>query len=127
MSREPINTTDAPSAIGPYSQAITYNGVLYSSGQVPIDPSTGKLVAGGIEEQVHQVMKNLKAILHAGGTSLESALKLTIYLKDLNDFSKVNEIYASYLSKPYPARVTVEVSRLPLDSKVEIDAIVKVK
>lgn len=126
MERKIINTEKAPSAIGPYSQAVVSGGLVYCSGQIPIDPATSKLVEGGVEDQAHQVMKNLSEVLKEAGSSFEKAVKMTIYLKDLNDFAKVNEIYGSYLSKPYPARVTVEVSKLPLDVLVEIDAIAEV-
>jgi 2-iminobutanoate/2-iminopropanoate deaminase len=121
--KEIIHTESAPKAIGPYSQAIAYNGLIFVSGQIPLDPATGALVEGGIEEQTARVLDNLKAVLEAAGATLDTVLKTTIYLKDLGDFSKVNEIYGRYFPQYPPARATVEVARLPRDVKVEIDAV----
>ena len=118
-----INTTNAPAAIGPYSQAVRVGDEVFLSGQVAIDPATGKLVQGGVTEQTHQVMKNLSAVLQAAGGELGSLVKTGIFLADMDDFAEVNKVYASYLSEPYPARATVQVSRLPLDVLVEIDGI----
>ncbi len=126
MSKRAIQTNDAPAAIGPYSQAIEAGGILYVSGQIPIDPSTGLIVDGGIEAQTRQVLKNLVAVLHAGHSSTEKVLKTTIYLKDMNQFQIVNGIYAELFTAPFPARATVEVARLPKDVLVEIDCIAKV-
>ncbi|MES2744713.1 MAG: RidA family protein [Bdellovibrionota bacterium] len=125
MSHTAIATPDAPAAIGPYSQAIVHNGIVYCSGQIPLDPESGEMKAQTIEEQTHQVMKNLSAVLEAAGSGLSGVIRTTIYLQNLENFAKVNEVYASYLSKPFPARATVEVSKLPRSSLVEIDAIAR--
>lgn len=125
MSIEPVHSDDAPKAIGPYSQAMICGDLVFCSGQTPIDPATGKLVPGDVKDQAHRVMKNLDAVLKKAGASFASVVKATIYLKDLGNFADVNGVYASYLSEPYPARVTVEVARLPMDCLVEIDAIAK--
>lgn len=118
-----VSTNNAPAAIGPYSQANLVNGVLYISGQIPIDPSTGNLV-DGIEKETHQVMKNLKAILEEAGMSFSNVVKSTIFLKSMDDFAVMNEIYASYFEEGnYPARETVEVSCLPKNVSVEISMI----
>ncbi len=124
--RQVISTDAAPKAIGPYSQAIVYNGIAYLSGQIPLDPATGEIVAGGIEEQTEQVLKNLGAVLEACGSSYEKVLKTTIFVKDMGDFAKVNGIYAKYFAVNPPARATVEAARLPRDVKVEIEAIAAV-
>jgi 2-iminobutanoate/2-iminopropanoate deaminase len=124
--RQVISTEAAPQAIGPYSQAIVYNGIAYLSGQIPLDPATGEIVAGGIEEQTEQVLKNLGAVLTACGSSYEKVLKTTIFVKDMGDFAKVNGIYAKYFAVNPPARATVEAARLPRDVKVEIEAIAAV-
>ncbi len=123
MKKESVSTPNAPQAIGPYSQAIKANGFIFVSGQIPLDPKTGQLVAGTIEDQTHRVLQNLKAILEAGGSQLNQVVRTTIFLKDMNNFSKVNEIYASYFTQPFPARATVEVARLPKDVAVEIDVV----
>ena len=123
MSRKPVHTDEAPGAIGTYSQAIACGKTVYLSGQIPLDPKTMTLVAGGIEEQVHQVFKNLAAVAKASGGSLAHATKITIYMTDLGQFAKVNEIMAQYFSKPYPARATVGVAALPKGSAVEADAV----
>lgn len=125
--RKPIGTPDAPKAIGPYSQAIVHNGIAYLSGQIPLDPTTNQLVEGGVEEQTVRVLENLKAVLEACGSSLAQVLKTTIFLKDMSDFAKVNEIYGRYFSAEPPARATVEAARLPRDVRVEIEAIAAVK
>ncbi len=121
-----ISTENAPGAIGPYSQAIKTSSLLFCSGQIPLDPKTGQIVLGGIKEQAHQCMRNLKAILDAGQTSFSKVVKTTIFLKDLGDFNAVNEVYGSYFSAPFPARACVEVARLPRDVLVEIEAIAQV-
>ncbi len=118
-----IATKNAPQAIGPYSQAIEAGGFLFVSGQIPLVPETGEIVAGGIETQTARVLDNLRAILAAAGLSLEAAVKTTVYLKDIGDFAKVNEVYARYFEKDCPARVCVEVSNLPKGALVEIDVI----
>lgn len=126
LMKEQVRTQSAPQAIGPYSQAIKASGLVFASGQVALDPTTGNMVPGGIVEQTERVMKNVSALLAAAGTSLDKVIKSTVFLKDMNDFAKMNEIYASYLSgegKIAPARSTVEVSRLPKDSLVEIEVI----
>jgi 2-iminobutanoate/2-iminopropanoate deaminase len=123
-TRKAIATKEAPSAIGPYSQAISTTGLLFCSGQIALDPSTGELVGGDdVGAQTRQVMDNLAAVLAAGGASFADVVKSTIYLADMNDFATVNEVYAERMVDPPPARATVEVSRLPKDVKVEIDVI----
>ncbi|MDP9956659.1 2-iminobutanoate/2-iminopropanoate deaminase [Epilithonimonas hungarica] len=118
-----IHTSEAPAAIGPYSQATLVNGTLYISGQIPVDPESGKLVEG-IEKETHQVMKNLKAILKAADMDFDNAMKASIFLKNMDDFAVVNEIYASYFNNDqYPARETVQVSCLPKNVDVEISMI----
>ena len=121
--RQAISTPNAPAAIGPYSQAIKSGSLLFLSGQIPLDPATGALVAGGIEEQTRQVFTNIAAILQAAGLSFDAVVSATVYVKDMNDFAKVNEIYATYFSSPAPARAPVEVARLPRDSRVEIQVV----
>ncbi|MGQ9916308.1 MAG: RidA family protein [Bryobacteraceae bacterium] len=125
--KEIIQTPAAPAAIGPYSQAVRWNGLVFASGQIPLDPATGEVVEGGIEEQTVRVLENLKAVLEAGGARLDTVLKTTIFLKDLNDFAKINEIYARYFGENPPARATVEASRLPRDVRVEIEAVAYVR
>jgi endoribonuclease L-PSP, putative len=118
-----INTVNAPAAIGPYSQANMANGVLYISGQIPVDPATGKLVEG-IEKETHQVMKNLEAILTEAGMTFRNVVKATIFLKNMDDFAVMNDIYASYLdAESFPARETVQVSCLPKNVDIEISMI----
>ncbi len=122
MTRSTISTLDAPAAIGTYSQAVRTGDTLYLSGQIGLDPATGQLV-DGIENQIHRVFGNLKAVAKAGGGSLDDAVKLTIYLTDLSHFARVNEIMAQYFEKPYPARAAVGVAALPRGALVEADAI----
>jgi len=117
---EPISTTSAPQAIGPYSQAIKANGFIFCSGQIPLTPE-GKLNTGSIEEQTHQVLTNLSNVLKAANSSLNKVIKTTVFLSNMNDYIKVNKIYASYFKKNKPARATVEVARLPKDVKIEIE------
>lgn len=121
--RKPITTDKAPQAIGPYSQAIAAGQLLFLSGQTPLDPATGKLVDGGIAEQTHRVMSNLRAVLTAAGTSFDNVVRTTIFLADMNDFAAVNEVYGSYFENPAPARACVQVAELPMKARVEIDAI----
>jgi len=116
-----ISTDKAPKAIGPYSQAVSVNGFVFCSGQIPLKP-TGELESGDIKAQTTQVLENLKAVLEAAGTTLENVVKTTIFLADMNDFAAVNEVYGSYFVSNPPARATVQVSRLPKDVKVEIEA-----
>jgi 2-iminobutanoate/2-iminopropanoate deaminase len=124
--KEQVRTQGAPQAIGPYSQAVKSAGLLFASGQVALDPATGSIVSGGIVEQTERVMKNIAAVLEASGTSFDGVIKSTVFLKDMADFAKMNEIYGRYVSgdgKVAPARSTVEVSRLPKDALVEIEVI----
>ena len=123
MTRTPVSTPAAPGAIGTYSQAIASGRTVYLSGQIPLDPKTMTLVGGGIEAEVHQVFKNLAAVAKAAGGSLQHAVKVTIYMTDLAQFAKVNEIMAQYFSEPYPARATVGVAALPKGAAVEADAV----
>jgi reactive intermediate/imine deaminase len=123
MTRQTIETPDAPRAIGPYSQAIRAGNTVYLSGQIALDPGTQKLIEGGVDEQAHRVFDNLKAVAQAAGGSLANAVRLTIYLTDLGDFARVNEIMAEYFQPPYPARATVGVAVLPRGARVEIDAV----
>ncbi len=125
-SKEIVNTRKAPNAIGPYSQAIKINNMVFLSGQIAIDPNTQQFIDGDIETQTKRVLDNLKSVIEASGSSLESVVKTTIYLTDINDFSKVNEIYATYFSSGKPARSTICVAALPKNAKVEIDAIAEV-
>jgi 2-iminobutanoate/2-iminopropanoate deaminase len=118
-----VATADAPSAIGPYSQAVTWNGLAFLSGQIPLDPATGRIVEGDIAAQTERVLENLKAVLAACGSSLGQVLKTTVYLKDMSEFPRMNEVYGRYFAADPPARATVEVARLPRDVRVEIDAI----
>lgn len=118
-----IATTSAPAAIGPYSQAVAAGGMLFCSGQIPLDPATGDLVAGDITTQTRQVMANLAAVLEAGGCSFADVVRCTIFLKSMDDFSAVNDVYATFFDEAPPSRACVEVARLPRDVRVEIDAI----
>ena len=123
MSRHTINTTDAPRAIGPYSQAIRAGDTVYLSGQIPLDPATMQLVTDDIEAEIHQVFKNLKAVAEAAGGSLAQAVKVNVFLTDLGHFTKVNDIMATYCAQPFPARAAVGVAQLPRDARVEIECI----
>ncbi|CAN5134811.1 RidA family protein [soil metagenome] len=123
MSKKVIYSANAPEPIGPYSQAIQAGNMLFISGQVAIEQSTGKIITATIQEETHQVMKNIKEILSAANTDFQSIVKCTIFLKDMNNFPKVNEVYGSYFTSQPPARETVEVSRLPKDVNVEISCI----
>jgi 2-iminobutanoate/2-iminopropanoate deaminase len=123
FTREAVSTPNAPKAIGPYSQAIKANGFVFISGQVAFDPATGSLISGGIQEQTEQVLKNLSAILAAAGSSWEKVVKSTVFLKDMNEFAQMNEVYTKACKGAPPARSTVEVARLPRDVSVEIDVI----
>jgi len=121
-----IKTTQAPAAIGPYSQGIKAGSMIFASGQIPLDPQSGQLIGADVAAQAEQVLKNLKAVLTAGGADFEHVVKTTIFLKDMNDFATVNDVYAKHFKEPFPARSTVEVARLPRDVRVEIEAIAKV-
>lgn len=120
--KKQITTNNAPEAIGPYSQGILASNLLFSSGQIGINPETGELVEG-IKEQTLQVFKNIKCILEEANLSFENVIKTVVYIKNINDFSLVNEIYSNYFSKPYPARTTIEVSNLPKNALIEIEVI----
>jgi 2-iminobutanoate/2-iminopropanoate deaminase len=121
--REVIATDQAPKAIGPYSQAIRAAGLIFTSGQVAIDPATQQVIAGDVAAQTDRVLKNLSAVLHTSGSSLEKALRCTVFLKNMGDFAAMNEVYGRYFTAAPPARSTVEVARLPKDVLVEIDVI----
>jgi 2-iminobutanoate/2-iminopropanoate deaminase len=121
--REIIATERAPRAIGPYSQAVRAQGLVFVSGQIALDPATGAVTEGGVVEQTERVLENIKAILEAAGSSLEKVLRTTVYLQSMSDFKAMNEVYARYFPKDPPARSTVEVSRLPRDVRIEIDVI----
>jgi 2-iminobutanoate/2-iminopropanoate deaminase len=118
-----VATEKAPKAIGPYSQAVVHNGMAYLSGQIPLDPATGQLVEGDIAAQTTRVLENLKAVLEACGSGLDQVVKTTVYIQDMREFAKMNEVYGKYFSQNPPARSTVEAARLPRDVRVEIDAI----
>ena len=125
-AKQAVSTTNAPAAIGPYSQAVRVGDFLYTSGQVALDPATGQIVAGGIEAQTTRVLENLKAVLEAAGLGMERVFKTTVFLKDMGDFAAMNAIYGTYLAPEgavAPARSTVEVARLPKDALVEIEVI----
>jgi 2-iminobutanoate/2-iminopropanoate deaminase len=121
--KEILATSKAPKAIGPYSQAVRLNGLVFCSGQIPLDPSTGELVCGPIQLQTERVLENLKAVLEAAGLTMDHVVKTTVFMKSLIDFPHMNEIYAKYFGSNPPARSTVEVARLPRDVHIEIDAI----
>jgi 2-iminobutanoate/2-iminopropanoate deaminase len=125
--REVVSTPDAPQAIGPYSQAIRANGLVFVSGQVAIDPATQQVIEGDVGAQTERVMKNLAAILEAAGSGLENVVRSTVFLKNMGDFAAMNAVYGKYFSSAPPARSTVEVSRLPKDVLVEIDVIALAK
>lgn len=123
MSKEIIKISGAPAPIGPYSQGVKLNGTLYLSGQIALDPKTGELKMGNIEEQTHQVMQNIKALLNEAGMGWNNVIKASIFISDMDNFGRINEVYASYFESDFPARETVEVSRLPKDVDVEITVI----
>ena len=122
-----ISTDKAPQAIGPYSQAVRVGNLLFTSGMIPIDPATNTLVEGGIEVQAKQAIGNLAALLEASGSSLNKVVKTVVFIKDMNDFAKVNEIYATFFTENFPARSCVEVARLPKDVLIEIEAVAEVE
>lgn len=122
-TKKSINTDSAPAAIGPYSQAVVAGGLLFTSGQLPIDPSNGVLVEGSIEHKAHRVFKNLSAIAEAAETSLDNAVKTTVFLADIGTFQAVNAVYAQYFKEPYPARSAFQVAALPLGADIEVEAI----
>ena len=122
MNKTVIATPNAPAAIGPYSQAIEVNGLIYTSGMIPVVPESGEIVSG-IENQARQVLTNVKNLLEAAGSSMDQVVKTTVFIKDMNDFAKVNEIYATFFTGSFPARSCVEVARLPKDVLMEMEAI----
>jgi 2-iminobutanoate/2-iminopropanoate deaminase len=122
-----INTANAPAAIGPYSQGMKTGNLIFTAGQMPMNPATSTLVTGSIEEQTHQVLQNVKAILEESGAGLDTVIKTTVFIKDMNDFAKINAVYATYFPTNPPARSCVEVARLPKDVGIEIEAIACVK
>lgn len=126
MSKKNIATTQAPAAIGPYSQGIVTGNLLFSSGQLPLNPETGNLSEGSIEEQAHVALKNVKAIAEAAGTNMDKAVKVTVFLADIADFQAVNSVYAEYFSEPFPARSAFQVTALPLGASLEIEAVFEV-
>lgn len=121
--RQAVASDAAPRAIGPYSQAVRAGDLLFVSGQIPLDPSTGAMVEGDVAAQTHRVFANLRAILDAAGASFDQVVRTTVYLADMNDFATVNEVYGTYFSSPAPARATIQAARLPKDARVEIDLI----
>ncbi len=121
-----VATSAAPAAIGPYSQAVVHNGLVYVSGQIPLNPATGQVVAGDVAAQTAQVMDNLRAVLEASGASLDSVLKTTVFLADLGEFAAMNEVYGRYFAANPPARATVQAARLPRDARLEIDCVAAV-
>ena len=122
MSKKVISTSNAPAAIGPYSQAIEVNGFIYASGQIPVIPETGE-IPEGIEAQARQALTNVKALMEAAGLTMANIIKTSVFIKDMNDFAKVNEIYASFFTGDYPARSCVEIARLPKDVLIEVEVI----
>ena len=126
MKKE-VKTDKAPKALGPYSQAIVANGFVFASGQIAFDPATGELNLGSLEDQARQVLKNLTAVLEAAGSSMDHVVKANVYLQDMNDFARMNAVYAEFFKAPYPARAAVQVARLPRDVKIEIEAIAILK
>ena len=124
MQRIPIHTDKAPAAVGPYSQAIATDSLLFTAGMIPIDPQTGKIAEADIETHAHQVFRNLQAVAEAAGTELSKALKVTVFLIDMADFQRVNSVYAQYFQQPYPARCAIQVAALPLGAAIEVEAII---
>ncbi len=127
MQRTPVHTDRAPAAVGPYSQAIAVDGLLFTSGTIPIDPATGKIPDGAIEDHAHLVFRNLGAIAEAAGARLADAVKVTVFLTDMADFQRVNAVYRQYFTEPYPARSAVQVAALPLGATIEAEAIVALR
>ncbi|MCC6737546.1 MAG: RidA family protein [Planctomycetia bacterium] len=125
MNRKTVSTTGAPAAIGPYSQAVVADGWVFCSGQIPLDPATGQMVAGDVGAQTRRVLENLKAVLAAAGSGLDRVVKTTVYLKDMNDFAAMNAVYGEFFPKDPPARATVQAARLPKDAAVEIDVVAR--
>lgn len=127
MSKQIISTPNAPAAVGPYSQAVVANGLVYTAGQLGLVPATGQLIEGGVTEQTHQVIANLKALLEAAGSDLSQVIKTTVFLQRMDDFAAMNKVYSEYFTEPYPARSTVEVAQLPKNGLVEIEVVALVK
>lgn len=125
-NKKVVATDKAPAAIGPYSQGIVSGGLLFTSGQLPLDPQTGQLHSGSLADQAHLVFRNLAAIAEAAGTSLERTVKTTVYLQDINDFKEVNSVYGQYFPQPFPARSAFQVAALPLGARLEVEAVIKV-
>ncbi len=125
--KKQVHTDKAPKAIGPYSQAVIADDLVFCSGQIPIDPATGNVLEGTIEDQARQVLKNLGAVLEAAGSSYDGVVKTTVFLRDMDDFARMNAVYGEFFKTPYPARAAVQVARLPRDVKIEIEAIALVK
>lgn len=125
MTKQIISTDKAPSAIGPYSQAVWAGDFLFASGQVPVDPTTGDLISQDVQEQTHQALKNVRSILETAGLTMDNVIKATVFIKNMDDFGKINEVYAQYFSTPFPARSCVEVARLPRDVQVEVEVVAK--
>jgi 2-iminobutanoate/2-iminopropanoate deaminase len=123
MAKEIISTNDAPLAVGPYSQAVKIGNLVYTAGQVALDSASGKLVGEDAPAQAEQALKNLKAVLEAAGSSLDKVVKTTVFMKNMDDYKAVNEVYARYFTKDFPARSAVEVARLPLNALIEIEAV----
>lgn len=123
MMKTQISTKNAPAAIGPYSQAIEVNDMIFTSGMIPINPQTGELVTGSVEEQAEQAFTNLKALIEASGSSMDKVVKTVVFIKNMDDFAKINAIYEKYFTEPYPARSCVEVARLPKDVALEVEAV----
>lgn len=124
MSKQAVQTTKAPAAIGPYSQAVISGDLLFTSGALPVDPETGALVEGSVEERAHMVFKNLEAIAAEAGTTLNNAVKTTVYLANIADFQAVNGVYMKYFSEPFPARSAFQVAALPLGADLEVEAVI---
>jgi 2-iminobutanoate/2-iminopropanoate deaminase len=123
LRREPVKTSNAPAALGPYSQAIKVGEFVYTSGQVAIDPATGEFIGGDIAEQTERVLKNVAAVLEAAGSNLDQVVKTLVFLADMNDFAAMNEVYGKFFTGAPPARSTVQVARLPKDARIEIEAV----
>ncbi len=126
MSKKTVNTDNAPAAIGPYSQAVITGNLMFTSGQLPIDPATGKIPEGSIEDHAHIVFKNLAAIAEEAGTSLDNAVKTTVFLADIGNFQTVNGVYAQYFKEPFPARSAFQVAALPLGAALEVEAVFQI-
>ncbi len=124
--KQAVNTSKAPAAIGPYSQAVKVGNLIYTSGQIPINPSTGTIVEGGIKEQTRQSLQNVKAVLEEAGLTMDNVIKTTVFMADMNDFADMNAVYAEFFSSPYPARSAVAVKTLPKGAMVEIEVVAEV-